>query len=89
MEILQAAAGAASPVLFLKMGTDEWIPVGEESLFALVGGKGAAAAVVICDSEGNSKAMSPWLPSDQAEAAAKTLSARGLARFGGEVKLPI
>jgi len=76
-------------VLFLKMDSQEWAPVGEENLLATVGGKNSTAAVVICDGEGNSKAISGWVSEDVAERFAHALQARGISRFGGEIKLPI
>jgi hypothetical protein len=89
MEALQELAGPSSPVLFLKMGTQEWTPVGEEMLFAVVGGKNSTAAVVLCDGEGNSKAISGWVPAEKAKAIARALGARGVPEFEGDVKLPI
>ncbi|HME18113.1 MAG TPA: hypothetical protein VKF15_00055 [Nitrososphaerales archaeon] len=88
MEILQEVAGSSSAVLFLRMGSQDWTPVGEETLFAVVGGKNSTAAVVICDGEGNSKAISGWVPAEKAEAIARSLDARGVSKFQGEVKLP-
>jgi hypothetical protein len=89
MEILQDAAGSSSAVLFLKMGSEDWTPVGEETLYAVVGGKNSTAAVVVCDSEGNSKAISGWVAAEKAETIARSLDAKGVSRFRGEVKLPI
>ena len=89
MEILQEVAGPCSAVLFLRMGSQDWTPVGEETLFAVVVSKNSTAAVVICDGEGNSKAMSGWVPVERAEAIARSLEARGILRFRGEVKLPM
>ncbi len=89
METLQEAAGPSYPVLFLKMGQQDWIPVGEEELYALVKGKGGTSAVVICDADGNSKAMSGWVQAAEAERAGSALMSKGLSRYDGEVKLPI
>jgi len=89
LERLQDVAGPSYPVLFLKMGIQDWTPVGEEELCALVGGKGGTAAVVICDSDGNSKAMSAWVPRSEAERIANALEGKGLRRYVGEVKLPV
>jgi hypothetical protein len=76
-------------VLFLKMGSQEWTPVGEEELLALVRGKGGTAAVVVCDSDGNAKAMSSWMSQSSAQQISDALQAKGLGRFDGEVKLPV
>jgi hypothetical protein len=89
LERLQEAAGPSYPVLFLKMGIADWTPVGEEELFALVSGKEGTAAVVICDSDGNAKAMSQWISEVEAARITGALEAKGLARYDGEVKLPL
>jgi len=89
LEKLQGTAGPSYPVLFLKMGIQDWTPVGEEELLAVVSGKEGKAAVVICDSDGNSKAMSSWLAREDAERIAGELESEGLARFEGDVKLPV
>ena len=82
-------AGACSPVLFLKMGEGAWEPVGDENLCTVVKGKGSTAAVVLCDAGGNAKAISAWMEEATAEAHARSLAARGVASFDGEVRLPI
>jgi hypothetical protein len=87
--LLEQSAGPSSPVLFLKMGAPEWSPVGEESLLAVVEGKGSTAAVVVCDAEGNSKAISGWMPKEKAEAIARAMRESGIAGFEGELRLPI
>ena len=89
LETLQSVAGPSYPVLFLKMGTHDWTPVGEEELFSVVAGKEGKAAVIVCDSEGNSKAMSSWLERSDADRVAAELKLKGLGRFEGETKLPI
>ncbi len=89
MEKLQEVAGPSYPVLFLKIGIEDWTPVGEEELVALVPGKGGQAAVVLCDSDGNAKAISPWSNYADAERVSRALEAKGCAKFEGEVKLPI
>jgi len=87
--MLQEVAGPSYPVLFLKMGVKDWTPVGEENLFATVSGKEGKAAVVVCDSEGNSKAMSRWLERGEAEKVSEKLKTKGLLGYNGEVKLPV
>ena len=82
-------AGPSYPVLFLKMGIQDWTPVGEEELFALVPGKGGTAAVVVCDSDGNAKAMSRWSSLGDAERMCGALELKGYAKYKGEVKLPV
>jgi hypothetical protein len=89
ISLLQSVAGPSYPVLFLKLGAETWTPVGEEKLYAVVPGKGENAAVVICDSEGNSKAMTPWFSESKAEEVSRALSGRGVRKFDAEVKLPI
>ena len=89
VDSLSEVAGPSYPVLFLKMGGEDWTPVGEEDLFSVVNGKDDTGAVVLCDSDGNSKAISGWVPRSDAERFAATLASKGLARYGGEVKLPL
>lgn len=89
LDKLQEVAGPSYPVLFLKMNVKDWTPVGEEDLIAKVPGKGATAAVVVCDSDGNAKAMSSWSSPDEAERMLRALESKGLARYQGTVKLPV
>jgi len=89
MEVLQKYAGPCYPVLFLKMGVTEWTPVGQEMLSAIVQGKGGRAALTICDSDGNAKAMTSWIPESQARDFVIALERAGIQKFDGVVKLPI
>ena len=89
LEALQEVVGPCSPLLFLKMGVEGWTPVGEESLYSIVKGKNSTAAVVLCDTDGNSKAMSAWVSDSQAKTFADTLASKGIEGYDGEVKLPI
>ena len=89
VETLQEVAGPCYPLLFLKMGVKGWTPVGEESLFSVVKGKNSTAAIVLCDSDGNSKTMSAWIPAPEAESLTNSLASKGIPRYDGEVKLPI
>jgi len=76
-------------MLFLKLGASDWTPVGEEMMHKVVPGKQGTAAIVICDADGNAKAMSAWLPGEKAESLAKKLGSMEIPSFPGEVKLPI
>lgn len=89
IDVLQSVAGACYPMLFLKIGISDWTPVGEEMLHSVVPGKNDTAAVIICDRDGNSKTMSSWVTPSKAEEYSLTLTSRGVAKFEGEVKLPI
>jgi hypothetical protein len=89
MGVLQELAGPSHPVLFLKMGMTDWTPVGEEMLWQVLPGKDGTQALVICDSDGNSKAMSGWLAPEKAAECSRTLEQRGVPQFSGELKLPI
>ncbi len=89
VELLQEVAGPSSPVLFLRMETKDWTPVGEESLFSIVKGRNSTAAVVLCDGAGNAKAISGWVPEIEAEGFARSLEGKGLSRFEGDVVLPL
>lgn len=86
---LQEVAGPCYPMLFLKLGLTNWTPVGDEMLHKVVPGKNQTAALVICDSEGNSKAMSSWVSEEKADGFSKSLELKGIPVFPGEVKLPI
>lgn len=86
---LQSVVGVCYPMLFLKIGVPDWTPVGEEMLHSIVPGKNDTAAIVICDGDGNSKAMGTWVPAPKAEEYSSALAAKGVPRFEGEVKLPI
>lgn len=86
---LQEVVGPCYPMLFLKLGVADWTPVGEEMLHQVVAGKNGMAALVICDRDGNSKAMSTWIPERKAEEVSKSLELRGVPVFPGDVKLPI
>ena len=87
--MLKGVAGESYPVLFLKTGKADWTPVGEENLYALVNGKNDTAAIVLCDVDGNTKAMSAWIPRDVASKSASLLAGKGVTKYEGEVKLPI
>lgn len=89
LERLQEVAGPSYPVLFLKMGVRDWTPVGEEDLFSLIQGKDDRAAVVLCDADGNSKAMTSWLNRADAERVTGQLKSKGMPRYEGEAKLPL
>ena len=89
VDALTQVAGASYPVLFLKTGREDWTPVGDENLCAMVHGKGRAAAVVLCDSEGNAKAISGWISEEDAARVMTTLQSQGLHPYTGEVKLPV
>lgn len=89
LNLLQEVAGPSYPMLLLKLGSANWAPVGEEMMHKVVPGKNETAAMVICDAEGNSKAMSAWFESSKADGYSKILEAQGIPVFPGEVKLPI
>jgi hypothetical protein len=87
--VLQEVAGPCYPMLLLKLGVASWTPVGDEMMHKVVLGKNDSAALVICDSDGNSKAMSTWLPRSKAAECSNALVLKGIPVFTGEVKLPI
>ena len=86
---LQEVAGPSYPMLFLKLGAADWTPVGEEMLHKVVPGKKGMAAIAICDGDGNSKAMSAFMPEEKAKEFSKALEHRAIPVFPGDVKLPI
>lgn len=87
--VLQKVAGPCYPMLFLKFGVPDWTPVGEEMLQKVIPGKNETAALVICDADGNSKAMSGWIPAEKADECSRSLGLKRIQVFSGEVKLPI
>lgn len=89
VELLQTVTRTSHPMLFLKMGTVNWTPVGDAMLQAIIPGRNGTAAVVLCDEEGNSKAMSDWVAEAQAEEHSRALLAKGVRKYEGEVKLPV
>lgn len=86
---LSEVAGPCYPMLLLKLGESSWTPVGEEMMHTVVPGKNGTAAVVICDGDGNSKAMSGWVSEAKAVECSKALEEKGVPVFPGDVKLPI
>lgn len=88
VNLLHEITGQCYPLFFLKVGSGAWTPVGEEKLYSIILGKSGTAALVICDAEGNSKAMTAWVPAATAEEHARLLGSKGLVKFEGEVKLP-
>jgi hypothetical protein len=89
LSILNDVAGPSNPVLFLKVGKQNWEPVGEENMYSVIFGKNETGAVVLCDNEGNAKALSAWLDRKAASDQAAKLEALGFQKYAGEVKLPI
>jgi len=89
IDLLEGVAGPCYPMLFLKMGTEAWTPVGPEMFHKLIPGKNSTAALVVCDADGNSKAMSAWLPTEEAAGISMTLESKGVPEFSGDVRLPI
>jgi len=89
IDVLEGVTGPCYPMLFLKIGAESWTPVGTEMFHKVVPGKNSTAALVICDSDGNSKAMSGWFTEDEAAGYSMTLETKGVPEFGGDVKLPI
>lgn len=89
IDLLQSVAGPCYPMLFLKLGIQDWTPVGEEMLYSIVPGKAGMAAVVVCDAEGNAKTMTPMVPEDKAAEFARQLESKKVTRFDGDVKLPV
>ncbi len=87
--VLQEVAGLCYPMLFLKLGVSDWTPVGEEMLHKVVPGKNETAALVVCDGDGNSKAMSTWVTVEMADQYSKALELKGIPVYPGDVKLPI
>jgi hypothetical protein len=87
-ELLREVAGNSYPVLFLQEGKNDWTPVGDEVLYSEVAGDRALVSVVLSDNEGNAKAMSDWMPREEASRIVASLKAKGIQEYTGEVRLP-
>jgi hypothetical protein len=88
VDLLQEVAGPSFAVLFLKEGKEEWTPVGEEMLYSIAEGKGSTMSLIICDGEGNAKAMSEWFAPAEVRRLAAALKSRGVQGYAGRVRLP-
>ncbi|SRR5579875_3344390 len=87
-KILGGVSGYAKGAVFLKHESTSFDPVGEENFYAIVQLKPPSVVVVLCDSGGNSKAMSQFLSKQSAESVVKKLEALGIQPYQGEPYLP-
>jgi hypothetical protein len=88
-KLLASVSGYAKSAVFLKHETNEFEPVGEENFYAIIPLKPPSVVVVLCDSGGNSKAMSQFFTPKSAESVAKKLEALGIRLYTGEPYLPL
>lgn len=87
MKLLNELGLPSYPLLFLKMEEGDFTPVGEENLYTVLEEK-ERASIVLCDVDGNSKAITPPLSKEQAEKVARQLESMGLKKFEGKLRLP-
>lgn len=80
----------AMPALALKDNKDNnWQPVGEENLFAIVK-KDDGFLVAICDNDGIAKTLVNWLSEEKKNELISKLQSNGnLKQFLGNVSLPV
>jgi len=71
------------------MGVDAWTPAGEENVSAIADRKDDTAAIVLCNSDDNAKAISSWVQRKEAERPPAGLASSGLWAHQVEVKLPV
>ncbi len=91
-EILRAVTGGAKVALHLKplklRREGKYEPVGEENLYSTLKRKEGFVNVVICDSEGNVKAISRPIDEKEVDKYLSELEKRGLKRYEGELHYP-
>ncbi len=87
MRILNESGSLSYPLLFLKFGKADFEPVGEENLYSVLEDRDKRA-VVICDSEGNAKAITPWMEEEKTNQIVRSLVSLGIERYKGTLKMP-
>lgn len=87
--LLASYTGYAVAAMIVKEGSDGWMPVGEESLVAVVRKDENFCVLVVCDSDGYVKAMSGSLPCRVAESIASKMMKEGFGKYEGRLVLPV
>jgi hypothetical protein len=88
-QLLGSVSGYAKGAVFLKHESDTFEPVGEENFYAVIPLRPPSVVVVLCDSGGNSKAMSQFLHPKVAENVVKKLETMGIKMYEGQAYLPM
>jgi hypothetical protein len=87
LKLLNQAGSPSYPLLFLKMDTEDFTPVGEENMFSVLEDKNRRA-VVLCDKDGYAKAITSWMSTENAERVIRFLESLGLSNYKGSIKMP-
>jgi hypothetical protein len=89
VELLKSITRYARPAFFLKPLADKgYQPVGEENFFAIKAIGDNVFSIVICDEEGNAKAISQPMTKYVMDRFVTKLREKGLKEFKGELNYP-
>jgi hypothetical protein len=90
-ELLTRYAGHAMPALALKDNkTNNWEPVGEETLYAVVKEEDAGYMIAFCDKNGIAKSIAQWFSEDVKNEIIATIKAeQNMQEYFGKLSLPI
>ena len=89
-ELLSRYTGHAMPALALKDGkTNNWEPVGEENLYAVVK-EPSGYMIAFCDRNGTAKSIAQWFGEDvKNEILARIRNEQNMQEYIGKLVLPI
>jgi hypothetical protein len=89
-DLLGRYTGQAMPALALKDdNSNEWEPVGEENLLAIVK-ESNGFMIVLCDKNGIAKSIAQWFTEDvKNEIVEKITRENGLTKYSGKLSLPV
>jgi hypothetical protein len=89
-ELLTRYAGHAMPALALKDNkSNNWEPVGEETLYAVVK-EDAGYMIAFCDKNGIAKSIAQWFSEDIKNGIISTIKAeQNMQEYFGKLSLPI
>ena len=89
-DLLGRYTGQAMPALALKDDkSNEWEPVGEENLLAIVK-ESNGFMIVLCDKNGIAKSIAQWFTEDvKNEIVEKIARENGLTTYSGKLSLPV
>jgi prophage antirepressor-like protein len=89
-DLLGRYTGQAMPALALRDDkSNEWEPVGEENLLAIVK-ESNGFMIVLCDKNGIAKSIAQWFTEDvKNEIVEKIARENGLTKYSGKLSLPV
>jgi hypothetical protein len=89
-DLLDRYTNHAMPALALKDDkSNEWEPVGEENLLAIVK-ESNGFMIVLCDKNGIAKSIAQWFTEDvKNEIVEKITRENGLTKYSGKLSLPV